>query len=184
MRENKRGQIWVSAALYTALGVILVTLILSVGMPFVNKLKERNTVLQTKNVLYEFDSSIREVYNEGFGSRRPLFVDIGEGDFKIYDNLGVDFKNRIEWSIVSDEKLGIEPSDDCEGVGAIIIKEGNLNLCSEKLGQGFKIMIYLDYDNEGIELELESANLALLSGKYNLRFEHLDTDAVQIKESS
>ena len=80
---KKTGQIWISAALYTALGVILVTLILSVGLPFVDKLKTRNTVLQTKDVLYSFDSTVRAVYLEGLGSRRPLFVDIGEGDFLI-----------------------------------------------------------------------------------------------------
>ena len=45
---SKKGDIWISAALYTALGLILITVILSVGMPFVNKIKDRNTVLQTK----------------------------------------------------------------------------------------------------------------------------------------
>jgi hypothetical protein len=166
---NKRGQIWVSAALYTALGVILVTLILSVGMPFVNKLKERNTVLQTKNVLYEFDASIREVYSEGYGSRRPLFVDIGEGDFVIDQE-----EDKIEWSFVSDEKLGIEPGID--------IKEGNLIIRSDQLGQGYKIKLYLDYE-EDIDLELGNSNLKVLSGKYNLKFEHTDGNSVRISES-
>ena len=45
IKMNKKGQVWISAALYTALGVILVTLILSVGMPFVDKLKALLTEL-------------------------------------------------------------------------------------------------------------------------------------------
>src|SRR3989344_4282143 len=158
--KSKKGDLWISAALYTALGVILVTLILSVGMPFVNKLKERNTVLQTKNVLYEFDAAIREVFGEGFGSRRPLFVDIGEGDFTIND-----VTDRIEWSFISEEKLGIEPG--------VEIKEGNLKIFSEQLGQGYRIKLYLDY-KDNINIELGNVNLKILSGKYNLVFEHQD----------
>ncbi len=167
---NNRGDIWISAALYTAIGVIMVTLILSVGMPFVNKLKARNTVLQTKNVLYEFDSAIRSVYNEGFGSRRPLFVEIGEGDFTID---GVN--ERISWKIISDEKLGIEPDLPKP------IEEGNLKISSRSLGQGFEIELFLDY-NGNIDIE---SNLKLLSGKYNLVIEHTyDTkDYVNIRES-
>ena len=166
---NKRGDIWISAALYTALGVIMVTLILSVAMPFVNKLKERNTVLQTKNVMYEMDNVIRAVYNEGFGSRRPLFVEIGEGDFLI------DTANeKISWKIISEEKLGIEPDL------ANPIEEGSLKIKSKSLGQGYEIELYLEYDSIDIE-----SNLKLLSGKYNLVIEHVfdNKDYVNIRES-
>ena len=167
---KKRGQIWISVAMYTALGVILVTLILSVGMPFVNKLKARNTVLQTKNVMYDLDGVIRTVSNEGFGSKRPVFVDIGEGDFSIRDMNAVDPKNKISWKMVSEEKLGIEPNVDkeCEDEGALIIKEGGLNICSEQLGQGYEINLYLDYEDE---VDIRST-LKTLSGKYNLVIEH------------
>ena len=158
---KKRGQIWISVAMYTALGVILVTLILSVGMPFVNKLKARNTVLQTKNVMYDLDGVIRTVSNEGFGSKRPVFVDIGEGDFSIRSMGDKDPKNKISWKMVSEEKLGIEPEVD--------IKEGNLNLRSEQLGQGYEINLFLDY---GDELNISSPTLKTLSGKYNLVIEH------------
>ena len=167
---NKRGDIWISAALYTALGIIMVTLILSVGMPFVNKLQERNTVLQTKNVMYEMDNVIRSVFNEGFGSRRPLYIEIGEGDFLI-DSVN----NKISWKIVSDEKLGIEP--DLQNP----IEEGNLKIKSKTLGQGYEIELYLDY-SEDIDVE---SSLRLLSGKYNLVFEHVfdSKNYVNIRES-
>lgn len=170
MDMNKKGDIWISAALYTALGIIMVTLILSVGMPFVNKLKERNTVLQTKNVMYEMDSVIHAVYNEGFGSRRPLYVEIGEGDFLIDE-----VNDRISWKIVSEEKLGIEP--DLPNP----IEEGSLKIKSKSLGQGYEIELYLDYKDE---INLKS-DFKLLSGKYNLRIEHTYTDAdyVEIKTS-
>ncbi len=177
--RNKRGQIWISAALYTALGVILVTLILSVGMPFVNKLKARNTVLQTKNVMYEFDGVIREVYGEGYGSKRPLFVDIGEGEFIV--NTIVD---KISWNIFSEDKLGIEATK--EGEPPLIIQEGNLNLKSIELGQGYQIEMFLDY---GSSIDLRSKDglekEEILSGQYNLVVVHNhdgSVDYVEIKE--
>lgn len=179
-KMNKKGDIWISAALYTAIGVVLVTLILSVAMPFVNKLKERNTVLQTKNVMYEFDNAIRSVYNEGFGSRRPLFAEIGEGDFLI-DSVN----ERISWKIISEDKLGIEPNvgKKCDDAGSLVIEEGNLNICSEQLGQGYEIELSLDYKDK---VNIES-NLKLLSGKYNLVFEHVSPspggEYVEIRES-
>src|SRR3989344_9073841 len=105
---NKKGDIWISAALYTAIGIILIGLVLSVGMPFINKVKMRNTMLQTKEVMYNMDNVIREVWNEGLGSRRPIFVEIQEGDFLIYDKDGaIPNKNKIIWSVISEDKLGI-----------------------------------------------------------------------------
>ena len=170
---KRRGQIWISAALYTALGVILVTLILSVGLPFVDKLKTRNTVLQTKDVLYSFDSTVRAVYLEGLGSRRPLFVDIGEGDFLIDSQ-----NDKIIWSFFSEDMLGIEPdlSDP--------IREGNLNIKSTSLGQGYKIELFLDYSESTIDII--ALNLNILSGKYNIVMEHRRDefgDFVEIRES-
>src|SRR3989338_8586573 len=147
---SKKGDIWISAALYTALGLILITVILSVGMPFVNKIKDRNTVLLTKNILIEMDKLIREVELEGVGSRRPFFVEIQEGDFKI-DEAGA------------------------------LIQEGNLNLQSTRVGQGYEIGIWLDYKDD---VDIRS-DLKQLSGQYNLIIEHRQSegqDYVEIKE--
>lgn len=176
---SKKGQIWVSAALYTALGLILITVILSVGMPFVNKIKDRNTILQTKNVLYEMDKLIREVELEGIGSRRPFFVDIEEGDFTIKDEGA---EERIIWSIISENKLGIE-SGSSVGQKGPLIEEGNLNIQSKKVGQGYEINLWIDYKDMGLNID---SNLKQLKGNYNLIIEHSTCegeDCVKIKEA-
>ncbi len=173
----KKGQIWISAALYTALGLILITLILSVGMPFVNKIKDRNTILQTKNILFEVDKLVREVDLEGVGSRRPFFVDIGEGDFLI-KNEGAE--EKIIWTLISKEKLGIESGNSVGELGPLI-EEGSLKIQSKKVGQGFEISLWLDYKDI---IDIES-NLKQLSGQYNLIIEHRQTggnDYVEIRE--
>ena len=174
---SKKGDIWISAALYTALGLILITVILSVGMPFVNKIKDRNTVLQTKNILIEMDKLIREVELEGVGSRRPFFVEIQEGDFKIEEEGA---KERIIWTVISDEKLGIESGENV-GLQGPLIQEGNLNIQSTRVGQGYEIGIWLDYKDD---VDIRS-DLKQLSGQYNLILEHRQSegqDYVEIKE--
>ena len=164
---NKKGDIWISAALYTAIGIILIGLVLSVGMPFINKVKMRNTLLQTKEVMYNMDNVIREVWNEGLGSRRPIFVEIQEGDFLIDE-----INDKISWSVISEDKLGIEPN--------IEIHEGNLVIKSDQLGQGYNIQLWLDYvDREAnpdqVIIDLKTtAGTKQISGSYNLVIEHAD----------
>lgn len=173
----KKGEIWVSAALYTALGLILITVILSVGMPFVNKIKDRNTVLQTKNILIEMDKLIREVELEGVGSRRPFFIEIQDGDFKIEEEGA---NERIIWTVISDENLGIE-SGESVGQAGPLIQEGDINIQSTRVGQGYEISMWLDYKGD---IDIRS-NFKQLSGQYNLIIEHRQSegqDYVEIKE--
>src|SRR3989344_3360128 len=70
--KAKKGDIWVSAVLYLTLGVIAIALILGAAIPLINKIKDRNTVAQTKEVLFTLDEAIRRVANEGPGSQREL----------------------------------------------------------------------------------------------------------------
>ncbi len=149
----KKGQIWISAALYTALGIILIGLVLSVGMPFINKIQMRNTLKQTEKVMFDVDKIIREVWNEGLGSKRPIFAEIQEGDFIISSK-------EITWTVISEDKLGIEPETT--------IRKGNLELYSTQLGQGYEIELKLKYD--AITLEPTSETMQL-SGGYNLVIE-------------
>jgi len=167
---NKQGQIWISAALYTALGIILIGLVLSVGMPFIGKIQMRNTLKQTEKVMFDIDKIIREVWNEGLGSKRPIFVEIQEGDFLISSK-------EITWTIISEDKLGIEPDllEDKK------IRRGNLIISSTQLGQGYEIELKLEYD--AITLEPTSETMQL-SGGYNLVIEKADcvgVDCVKIK---
>ncbi len=97
----KKGEIWVSAVLYIALGIILITIILNAGLPLINKLRDRNTLVQTRTVIVNLDNNLRIVSTEGPGSRRyisPLNIESGE--------LKVDEVNdKIIWSMPTNAKL-------------------------------------------------------------------------------
>ena len=77
----KKGQIWVSAILYLALGLIIIGLILGIAMPLVNKMRDRNKFIQTKTLLVDLNENIVAVINEGPGSKRflsPFTIDKGK----------------------------------------------------------------------------------------------------------
>ncbi|MFH1638086.1 MAG: hypothetical protein ABIB71_06690 [Candidatus Woesearchaeota archaeon] len=106
----RRGQIWISVVLYMALGVIALTLILTAGVPLVQKMKDKNTFAQTKSLFFTLDSNIMAVTNEGPGSIRLLTpFEIKEGNFYVDDENEI-----IKWNMKTSAKL-LEPTYDMKG---------------------------------------------------------------------
>ncbi len=152
----KKGQTWISAVLYIALGTIVMTIILTAGMPVINKLKDKNIVVQTKEVMYGIDGAIRTVLSEGPGSQRTIHVDVGRGDF-IIDGVN----EHINWSMRTKALLTAP---------GIVIQEGNLNILTKETtveGQ-YIIMLSIDYsDNSDIKIEEEDTT-KMIKGRYSL----------------
>ena len=73
---DKKADIWISAILYIGLGVILLSIVLAIGIPTVNRIRDKNTAIDTENLMNELDSNIRTVYSEGTGSKRPFKFEI------------------------------------------------------------------------------------------------------------
>lgn len=110
----KRGQIWISAVIYIGLGVIAITLLVGAGVPLINKVRDRNTFLQTKDVMQTIDKAIMQVVAEGPGSQRVLSpLEIKRGF------LSIPISREIKWEMETKAVLQ-EPGQ--------LIREGNLNL--------------------------------------------------------
>lgn len=133
MFNNKKGDIWVSAILYFGLGIVVITIILTAATPIVNKLRDKNIILQTKEVFQVLDSNIREVAREGPGAQRPLTIDIRKGEFKIDEANG-----QLVWSYPS-KALIAEPGVD--------IVEGNVLIRTVDEGKTFPTSLTLIYQN-------------------------------------
>ncbi len=162
----KKGQTWISAVLYIALGTIIMTIILAAGMPVINKLKDKNVVIQTKEVMYGVDRAIRTVLSEGPGSQRTIHVDIGKGDFIIDGD-----KEQINWSM---ETKALLTAPD------ILIHEGNLNILTKETAveEKYTIMLGIDYsDNADIQTgELEENIATTIKGRYSLIIKNTGVD--------
>ena len=156
----KRGQIWISAVLYIALGVMLITIVLAAGVPLVEKLRDRNTLLQTKELMYAIDDNIKTVATEGTGSKRflsPLNIDKGE--------LIIDEKSdEIIWRTRTHYKAMESGIDFREG--ALILSSQETNIEDE-----FLLMIKLAYSSlANITLDSQFDNPFV--GTYSLLIEH------------
>ena len=146
----KKGEIWISAVLYTAIGIIAMTLILAAGIPMINKIKDRNTYAQTKDLMYIFDESIRTVITEGLGSQRELSpFNVQRGNFYIYDN-------SINWSMKT-TSLIVEPSS---ASNRIVKKEGTLDIWQDEtnIKDEYNINLGVNYKNLKFDIESESSN--------------------------
>lgn len=160
-----KGQVWISAVLYIAIGIVAISLILGAGLPVVYRMRDRNTVMQTKELLHTFDSSIRQVSSEGLGSQRILDpVIIKGGKMEINDN---EISWQMDTSAVIMEPCGYEGSCD----RSLKQHEGNIEmyLVETPVEDEYVIHLKLNY-GDGIEVGLDENSLikGSLTGKYSI----------------
>ncbi len=156
----KHGQIWVSAILYSALGIVIIGIILGIALPLVNNMRDRNTHIQTKEVMSTLNKNIMDVINEGPGSKRYLSpVTIEKGELDINTNS----TPSVYWRFTTKNKL-MEPG--------IIFNEGDLQIQLEEqatVGE-YKLEIWVEYPN--IRLELVPGLNSPFIGTYSMIIEN------------
>lgn len=139
--KTKKGDVWISAALYFGLGVVVLAIILAAGTPVINKLRDKNIAVQTKEVMFTLDNNIREVARGGPGTQRLLHVDIKKGNFN------VEVPDKIIWTYKTRAILS-EPEDVVDWIDGTPIKEGNLNIMTKGKGSPYDVAIWLDYTDQ------------------------------------
>ena len=159
---KKKGDIWVSAVLYIALGMIAITVILAAGLPLIQKMKDRNTVAQTKELMLVLDETIRRVASEGPGAQRqlsPFVVKQGQLFIDEADAAGKG-SNVIKW-VSETSALVMEPGIDK--------KEGNLIVRLEEthVADVYQIQLKLDY-TDFLDIQLKSDFGNPFSGEFSL----------------
>ena len=157
---QKRGAIWIAAILYIAVGIIVIAIIMGAALPVVNKIKDKNTYIQTKEVLSVIDETIRTVAKEGPGSQRELNpLTIKSGRLNIIQN-----EDKIEWSMETNADL-VEPG--------VKLKEGNLNIelsTTPQVGK-YIMKVHLIYDTI-YDIKLNSQYQPPYQGTYTVLIKH------------
>ena len=167
---KKKGDVWVSAILYTALGVVLLTIVLAAGLPAIQKMKDSYTSKQTKELMLVLDKNIKTVYHEGPGSQRVVTIDIGRGDFVI-DQFGETINFNFESSaLISEIDLPVE--------------EGDLQILSKNSGVKGKYNVELMLNYTGSGLELNYTGSQMISGKTSLLIHNMGGTASNLLGSN
>ena len=101
-----------------------------------SKLRDKNGIIQTKQVMHELDQNIREVVREGPGSQRVLTVNIKTGFIRI-DNKD----SLIIWQYNNSKVI-------ISDIG-IPVFEGKLTILTENANvkNNYNIQIYTNYTN-------------------------------------
>ena len=163
----KRGDIWISAVLYIALGVMVLTIILAAGLPVIEKMKDQYTISQTKELMFRIDESIRYVYSQAPGAQIPLKTRISRGDIEVNQD-----QDTIIWTFTS-KTVKSEPG--------IEVQEGNLIILTEEttVSNRYDIILKLNYTNY---LNLITPNSLDLAGANQIliRNEGSSSDEVNI----
>ncbi|MBI2148542.1 hypothetical protein HYU23_02585 [Candidatus Woesearchaeota archaeon] len=133
---QKKGDVWVSAILYFGLGIVVISILLAAGLPVINKLRDKNVVIQTKQVMHNLDQSIREVVKEGPGSQRVVTVNIKKGSFIIDEK-----KELVIWQYNNSKVLISE-------IG-IPVFEGKLTIITREaqIKNNYNIQVYTNYSD-------------------------------------
>ena len=138
--KNKKGDIWISAIIYIALGIVILSIVLAAGIPVINKMKDSYTAKQTKEIMLTLDQNIRSVNNHGPGAQTQLKLKINKGDLEINPTT-----NIISWGTRTKAVLS-EPD--------VPINEGNLQiLTNTSIQKGeYDLYLSLEYDSTLINL--------------------------------
>ncbi len=184
---NKKGDVWISVVLYTAIGVIALTIILSAGLPLIQKMRDKNTVAQTKALMAVIDENIRAVVSEGPGSRRFLSpLEIKAGDLFIQADSVAPNGDRVYWTFKTTAKM-VEPRWDSNGNPIIDangdnipdmpeFREGTLKIYSNEsiIVDEYILIMGLDYSNFA-DLTLNSPFASPFKGLYSMTIENTGT---------
>ncbi len=106
----------ISAAIYMGMAITAVTLVITLGMPQLNRMTESTLYLNARESMANLDSAIERVASEGKGSVRIIPLELSGGEFKITDST-----NIIEYSIETISRI-VSPR--------VAIQYGNLVIAS------------------------------------------------------
>lgn len=171
MLRRKRGQLWISAVIYIALGVVVLTIVLSAGIPLITKMKDRNVYAQTKKTVTLLDENIRAVTSAP-AAQRFLTLEMGQGNFSIDD-----VNNAIRWQMTTKAEL--------QALGTEF-KEGNLNtkLSSTIVKGEYSLLVELNYTGVAdLTISPDSA-VGPYSGKFTLAMKNNGISAAPVGDPS
>lgn len=125
------------------IGIVILVLVLSVGLPTINRIRDKNTASETQDIMLTLDKNIREVYSEGPGSKRTSKIEIKRGSFQIDET-----KELMTWNFDTGVLL-TEPN--------ITIKRGTLEITSIPAKQSRKYQTTFVINYTGVvDLKLQN----------------------------
>ena len=177
---QKKGDVWISAILYFGIGIVIITILLTAGLPVINKLRDKNIIIQTKQVMHTMDDNIREVIKDGTGSQRVVTVNIKKGTINVNEVL-----DEVVWTFQGANIPISEPTEREED--DIEVAEGKIFIVTKESAEGGKydISIILRYRDEDVDIIKGTGDAGSIAGIGDLTIRNNgispdDDDKVQV----
>ncbi|MBS3163070.1 hypothetical protein J4427_00050 [Candidatus Woesearchaeota archaeon] len=108
---DKKADVWVSAVIYVGLVITILTIVLAAGLPVINRMRDKNTATETRDIMHELDSTIRDVIRDGPGAQRTPIIKISKGEFVIN-------QDSVVWTLQNSKFMFSQSGEE--------VREGNL----------------------------------------------------------
>jgi type II secretory pathway pseudopilin PulG len=155
-KNIKKSQIWVETVVYTLIGLTIIGILLAIVSPQVEKMRDRNIIMQTIDAIEVMDAKISEV-EQSAGSIGVVELKIAKGKFFI--------NGSGNYTLYVLENTRLEFSELNRG-----IKQGNINITTKKNGNRFNVYLKRDYGS--------TIDIVVRTGGID------DTDAIRLLQAS
>jgi len=158
-----KAQVWVETAVYTLIGMAVITIILIMAMPQIDRIKDKSIVEQTIVAMNTLNGKMVEIEQSPGNTRVVEFKVSGGGSFEIDGE-----KDLIKY-VIDDTKLEITEEGE-------EIKEGNVIIKTKKRASKYEVTLLMRYDNINISYNGEDLSKTLNSGPtpYKIIIENKD----------
>ncbi len=165
-----KGITMISSVIFLAFIIVAITLVISIGIPILEKMQCAATIDKMKSSFIELDKAIQEVLSGGEGSRRVVDLNIEEGKIYVKDN-----DDTITWEYTCKHQVlsprifktignvifgtNLDTSayeDTCLGQDSYVIENKHLKICFRKIGSKDN---YTNYNTSQILLGMYQKDL-------------------------
>ncbi|MBT4334283.1 hypothetical protein HOD61_00505 [archaeon] len=164
---KKRGQIWISAVLYMAIGIVIISLIMAVGVPVIQKMSDRHTLVQTEEMMASLDEIVRSVKGQGLGAQDVVSMGLNKGTFNIDET-----NDQISWQMETTALLS-EPGYP--------VTHGNLILLTEVKGNRYDVTLTLNYTST---IDITYSGMLPISGKHRIAIQNKGNNEIHLEDLS
>ena len=131
IKRNKLGQIWVETVIYTLIAFVLISAILAIAQPKIEKIQDKTFVEQSLGVMKDLNNVFLSLAQGGAGNKRLVELGINKGNLKIDAS-----KDELVFEIES-SYLYSEPGQE--------ISDGDILIHTREKGDGFVVNMTQNY---------------------------------------
>lgn len=166
---EKKSQVWVETAIYTVIALAIISVLLAIAYPQIEKMKDKGIIKQTIDAINQIDLKISES-EQAEGNARIVELTVSKGKFLI-NSSNDSIRFILEDSSFEFSQAGKE------------IREGSLYVKTENNGKKYNVLLTKYYENINITFDDKDDSKTLNPGAtpYRIRIENKGSPGVDDK---